>query len=101
VETLPDGGPVHRILNIEGEVGGNPGSARRNQDNTPVFDVPEGHFFFMGDNRDNSVDSRFPEVGVVPFENLIGRADVIALSSDGPFWQIWNWRGDRFFRSIE
>jgi signal peptidase I len=55
----------------------------------------------MGDNRDNSIDSRFPQVGMVPFENLIGRAEVIALSADGPFWQFWNWRGSRFFKSIE
>ncbi|MEO0818969.1 MAG: signal peptidase I [Pseudomonadota bacterium] len=97
-ETFPDG-RTHLLLNISGEMGVD--SGRRNADNTPVFEVPQGHFFFMGDNRDNSVDSRFPSVGFVPFENLIGRADVIAISSDGPFWQLWKWRGDRFFRAIE
>ncbi|MEM7498931.1 MAG: signal peptidase I [Pseudomonadota bacterium] len=100
VETLP-GGVEHKVLNITGVVGGTGSAGPRNQDNTGVFEVPEGHFFFMGDNRDNSVDSRFPSVGYVPFENLIGRADVIAISSDGPFWQVWNWRGDRFFKAIE
>ncbi|MEO0764229.1 MAG: signal peptidase I, partial [Pseudomonadota bacterium] len=99
LETFP-GGPTHRLLNIEGPMDGVAGGLR-NQDNTPVFTVPEGHFFFMGDNRDNSIDSRFNDVGYVPFENLIGRADVIAMSSDGPFWQVWNWRADRFFQGIE
>jgi len=38
---------------------------------------------------------------MVPFENLIGRAEVVALSADGAFWQLWNWRGDRFFKSLK
>lgn len=98
-ETLPNGS-THPILNIVGEMGN--GSPRYSgPDNTPLFEVPEGHLFFMGDNRDNSVDSRFPEIGMVPFENLIGRAEIIALSADGPFWQVWNWRFDRFFESID
>ncbi|NOZ65059.1 MAG: signal peptidase I [Alphaproteobacteria bacterium] len=50
-------------------------------DNTPVYKVPEGHFFAMGDNRDNSADSRIlSKVGYVPVENLIGRAEVIVMS---------------------
>ena len=90
VETLPNG-VRHLVLNA----GDLP------QDNTPVFTVQPGHVFFMGDNRDNSVDSRFAEVGQVPFENLIGRAEVVALSSAGAFWEVWKWRFDRFFESID
>ena len=75
-------------------------------DTTPVFTVPEGEFFFMGDNRDNSMDSRFPRraggVGFVPFENLVGRADRVIFSSAGPsMLAFWTWRPDRFFKAIE
>jgi len=62
-------------------------------DNTGVYNVPLGHFFMMGDNRENSEDSRFPDVGYVPLENLIGRAQIIFFSIRGraPVWEIWNW----------
>ena len=70
-------------------------------DSTGVYTVGEGMLFFMGDNRDNSRDSRFPDVGQVPYENLIGRAEVIALSASDGFWRVWRWRGDRFFKSIQ
>ncbi|MEO5619660.1 MAG: signal peptidase I [Cypionkella sp.] len=95
-ETLPNG-KVHDILNIE-----NDGFA----DNTDVFNVPAGEYFFMGDNRDNSQDSRFSQavggVGFVPVENLIGRADRIIFSSAGKsMLYFWTWRSDRFFKAVE
>lgn len=87
-ETLP-GGVTHITLDQTPD---------GNLDNTPEFVVPEGHYFMMGDNRDDSADSRYvaPDgtvtVGFVPFENFIGRADVIAFSLTG--------RGGRWFKAI-
>ena len=74
-------------------------------DNTTSFKVPEGQFFFLGDNRDNSLDSRFGRmaggVGFVQSENLIGRADGILFSSAGNMLvAFWTWRKDRFFRAV-
>ncbi|WP_146584895.1 signal peptidase I [Puniceibacterium confluentis] len=93
-ETLPNG-VSHDILNI-----GTQGS-----DNTTVYTVPEGQYFFMGDNRDNSSDSRVPAitggVGFVPYENIVGRADRIVFSSAGrSMLYFWTWRADRFFKGI-
>ncbi len=96
-ETLPNG-VSYSILDIR-ETGA---------DNTREFVVPEGHFFFMGDNRDNSVDSRVsqnqagqPGVGMVPLENIIGRADRVMFSSAGKsIIAFWTWRSDRYFKAI-
>ena len=85
-ETLPSG-KKHEILK-EQDVG--------YMNNTPDFVVPEGHVFAMGDNRDNSSDSRVMDnsgVGFVPLENLVGRAEFIFFSVDAkaPLWEIWEW----------
>lgn len=63
-------------------------------DNTPVYEVPPGHFFGMGDNRDNSQDSRvLSVVGYIPAENLVGKAQFIFFSTDGSarLWEFWQW----------
>lgn len=76
-------------------------------DNTPEFHVPAGYVFAMGDNRDNSLDSRVPgAVGMIPLENLVGRAEFIFFSVDGSarLWEVWGWpmaiRWTRLFSPI-
>ena len=76
-------------------------------DNTPVYTVPPDHYFMMGDNRDNSTDSRvLSQVGYVPYENIIGRAQVIFFSiRDGTHaWEVWQWpwavRWERLFTLV-
>ncbi len=82
IETLPNG-RQHYIREL---------SDSAPLDNTPVFVVPPHHYFMMGDNRDRSQDSRTPQVGFVPEENLVGRAEFIWFSLEhGAFWQIWRW----------
>jgi signal peptidase I len=97
-ETLPNG-KVH-IIYEESDNGP--------LDNTAVYTVPEGHYFMMGDNRDNSQDSRVTElVGFVPLQNFVGRAERIFFSTNGKaqFWQFWRWpatmRYTRFLQDIE
>lgn len=101
IETLPNG-RRHRILEMYGD---DYLSASGKHDDTPEIVVPAGHYFMMGDNRDNSADSRV--IGTVPAENLIGRAEILFFSTDGSarFWQVWRWpfaiRYGRLLESID
>ena len=75
-------------------------------DNTIEFKVPDDNFFVMGDNRDNSQDSRFSQVGFIPFENLVGKAQFIFFSLENSrFLEIWKWpksiRYERIFQKIK
>jgi signal peptidase I len=98
-ETLP-GGRSYLTLDL----------AQTPQDNTDPLIVPEGHIFLMGDNRDNSEDSRFDPLigglGMLPIENLVGRAEFLTFSLDGsteinPATWFSSFRKERFFRAIE
>ncbi|HMT15061.1 MAG TPA: signal peptidase I [Aestuariivirga sp.] len=96
-ETLPNG-VTYRVLDSQAE-----GLA----DNTQEYVVPANHYFMMGDNRDNSQDSRFVDkVGYVPIENFVGRADIIffSISPRATLWEVWKWpfdiRWPRFFNLI-
>jgi signal peptidase I len=63
-------------------------------DDTPVYEVPDGYYFGMGDNRDNSQDSRVMSVvGFIPAENLVGKAQFLFFSTDGSaaWWEVWKW----------
>lgn len=84
-ETLPNG-VSYSVIEKDGNTG--------YWDNTVEYTVPLGHFFMMGDNRDNSTDSRdLNSVGFVPYENFVGRAEMIFFSVEegSAPWQFWKW----------
>ena len=97
-EILPNGKKYIAVYNKEGSM-----------QNTDKFIVPKEHYFFMGDNRDCSKDSRFlSSVGYVAFSNLVGKASLIFFSNDtkmGNFFKFWKWhksiRLGRFFNKIQ
>ncbi|GAB0117004.1 signal peptidase I [Acidisoma sp. 7E03] len=97
IETMPDG-LKHPILKASDD---------GPLDNTQVYHVPPGYVFGMGDNRDDSLDSRVLDaVGYIPVQNLVGKADFIFFSIDAryPWWEFWEWpfeiRWSRIFRPI-
>lgn len=94
-ETLPEG--VTHDIYEESDTGP--------LDNAGPFYVPEGHYFGMGDNRDNSRDSRVMDlVGYIPFKNIVGRASLIffSVSGDAPFYKVWEWPFDiRYSRLMQ
>jgi signal peptidase I len=97
METLPNG-YEHVIIKIFD-------FGQAHLDNTEQFVVPEGHYFMMGDNRDNSKDSRVMEaVGFIPLERIMGRAECLFFSSSCRIWEIFDWffsmRFERFFTAI-
>jgi len=108
-ETLANG-RAYRIFEMS--------DAGRPGDDTPEYVVPAGHYFMMGDNRDNSCDSRFNDtynpgggcptpMGYVPYINFVGRASFVLFSSDSSadWWEVWKWpfavRYGRFLAGIE
>lgn len=96
IETMPNGRSYHVVEEYEDAA----------LDNSGPFQVPEGHYFMMGDNRDNSQDSRTTTVGYVPYENLVGKArfTFLSLQPDAAFYEFWKWpwsiRFDRMFQTI-
>ena len=96
-ETLPNGVTYQTLDLVENGF----------SDNTQIYEVPAGHYFMMGDNRDNSSDSRVQSgVGYVPLENFIGRAEIIffSVAEGSSAWRLWEWptsvRWNRLFKLV-
>ena len=97
IETLPNG-LKHRILEL---------SDSEPLDNTIPYQVPDGYVFAMGDNRDQSQDSRvLDKVGFIPMNNLVGKAGMLfmSLKPEAKIWEIWKWpaviRYDRLLKNV-
>jgi signal peptidase I len=93
IETLPNG-VKHPIVKLSDEERFDVNS-EVDANNTTDYVVPDGDLFMMGDNRDNSMDSRFQNaLGFVPLENVVGQAQFIFFSVDkyeAEWWQVWRW----------
>lgn len=109
-ETLPDGRSYRvfeRGSQAQADCFDQYGVPRCEYDDTPEYVVPENHYFMMGDDRDNSEDSRSGQVGYVPFDNLVGRAEFVFVSFDyetslfRPWTLLTELRGERFFKGLE
>jgi signal peptidase I len=107
IEALPHG-PQHHILKYSDEEHPLDAASEVDANNTQEYVVPDDDLFMMGDNRDDSSDSRFQnDLGFVPVENLVGRAQFIFFSFDAnePWWQFWWWpfevRWNRLLKAVD
>lgn len=111
-ETNDHDAPTRRVLEVRETLGSGKtyvtydGGADQPGDDTPIYRVPAGQYFMMGDNRDNSLDSRWPAdagVGLLPAENIVGRAEIIAASwkPGAGLFKPWTWLNLRWGRALE
>ena len=91
-ETLP-GGNARPVLNAD--------LNRSRHDNTREYTVPEGEYFVMGDNRDNSMDSRMARIGFVPYDAIMGRVEIVTAGTGDMPYAFWTWDADRIFKRVD